>query len=99
MQIFTRRNEGSGRDLNDVRLKGQATRNGSVARQTTSTRFCVVRSPAISQSSSQPSSGSSSFAAQHESGFGPEPTSRDVRYSVAMRGKADIGWTLLLTQG
>jgi putative ABC transport system substrate-binding protein len=39
----------------------QATRNGSGARQTTSTRSCVVRSPAISRSSSQPSSSSSSI--------------------------------------
>ena len=41
---------------------GPATRNGSGARQTTSTRFCMVRSPAIFRSISQPSSSSSSIS-------------------------------------
>jgi len=34
------------------------------------------------------------FAAVHESGIGPELTSRDVRDVVAIESKADVTWTL-----
>jgi hypothetical protein len=33
------------------------------------------------------------FVAAHESGNGPELTSRDVRDLVAIRGKAHVMWT------